>query len=245
MNKASEEPPIHRLLALMARLRDPERGCPWDLEQDFATIAPHTIEEAYEVADAIDRQDMPALRDELGDLLFQVVFYAQMARERGAFDFDAVAEAITDKMIRRHPHVFGKASIATAEAQTRAWEDHKATERRARAEAEGRAPSILDGVTAALPALSRALKLQNRAARAGFDWPAADQVLEKIEEEVAEVRTELAEGADAERVSGEIGDLLFAVVNLARHLKLDPESALRHANAKFERRIQECGETAG
>ena len=125
----------------MARLRDPERGCPWDLEQDFATIAPHTIEEAYEVADAIDRQDMPALRDELGDLLFQVVFYAQMARERGAFDFDAVAEAITDKMIRRHPHVFGKASIATAEAQTRAWEDHKATERRARAEAEGRAPS--------------------------------------------------------------------------------------------------------
>ena len=239
MKQRREGSPIDRLLALMARLRDPERGCPWDLEQDFATIAPHTIEEAYEVADAIDRQDMPALRDELGDLLFQVVFYAQMARERAAFDFDAVVEGIVEKMIRRHPHVFGDASIETAEAQTRAWEDHKAKERRARAEAEGHAPSVLDGVTAALPALSRALKLQNRAARVGFDWPSAEQVLDKIEEEVAEVRAELAAGANPERVSAEIGDLLFAVVNLARHLNVDPEGALRHANGKFERRFRD------
>ena len=239
MKQRREGSPIDRLLALMAHLRDPEHGCPWDLEQDFATIAPHTIEEAYEVADAIDRQDMPALRDELGDLLFQVVFYAQMARERGAFDFHAVADGIVEKMIRRHPHVFGEASIETAEAQTRAWEDHKAKERGARAEAEGRAPSVLDGVTAALPALSRALKLQNRAARVGFDWPSAEQVLDKIEEEVAEVRAELAEGANPERVSAEIGDLLFAVVNLARHLNVDPEGALRHANGKFERRFRD------
>ena len=238
MTKSSQGSPVDRLLALMARLRDPERGCPWDLEQDFATIAPHTIEEAYEVADAIDRQDMPALRDELGDLLFQVVFYAQMARERGAFDFDAIAEGIIEKMIRRHPHVFGEASIETAEAQTRAWEDHKAKERRTRAAVEGRAPSVLDGVTATLPALSRALKLQNRAARVGFDWPAPEEVLSKIEEEMAEVRAELAAGGHAERIAGEIGDLLFAVVNLARHLKVDPEGALRHANGKFERRFR-------
>ena len=169
MSKPSEAPPIDRLLDLMARLRDPEHGCPWDLEQDFATIAPHTIEEAYEVADAIDRRDMAALCDELGDLLFQVVFYAQMAHERGGFDFAAVAEGIVEKMIRRHPHVFGDASVETAAAQTHAWEDHKARERQAQAEAEGGAPSALDGVTAGLPALTRALKLQNRAARVGFD----------------------------------------------------------------------------
>jgi ATP diphosphatase len=238
MNEPAQGPPIELLLALMARLRDPERGCPWDLEQDFATIAPHTIEEAYEVADAIERRDMPALRDELGDLLFQVVFYAQMARERGAFDFNTVVEGIVEKMIRRHPHVFGDTSIDTADAQTRAWEDHKAQERHVKAEAEGRAPSVLDGVTAALPALTRALKLQNRAARVGFDWPAAEEVLSKIDEEVAEVRAELTADADRERLSGEVGDLLFAVVNLARHLKLDPESALRRANAKFERRFR-------
>ncbi|MCI0429564.1 MAG: nucleoside triphosphate pyrophosphohydrolase [Rhodospirillales bacterium] len=238
MGQGSEAPPIERLVDLMARLRDPERGCPWDLEQDFATIAPHTIEEAYEVVDAIERRDMVALRDELGDLLFQVVFYAEMARERGAFDFDAVAETIVEKMIRRHPHVFGTASIATAEAQTRAWEEHKAQERRAHADAEGRAPSVLDGVTAGLPALTRAFKLQVRAARVGFDWPAAEDVLDKVTEEVAEVRAEVRAGADRDRLSGEIGDLLFAIVNLARRLEIDPEGALRQANAKFERRFR-------
>jgi nucleoside triphosphate diphosphatase len=222
--------PMDRLLDLMARLRDPNGGCPWDLEQDFATIAPHTIEEAYEVADAIERGDMAGLKDELGDLLFQTVFYAQMAKERGAFDFDAIAEAITEKMIRRHPHVFGDVSVETAEAQTRAWEAHK--------EAEGRTPSALDGVTGGLPALTRAVKLQKRAARVGFDWRAAEEVLAKIEEEVAEVRAELHADAGRERLSAELGDLLFAVVNLARHLEIDPETALRHANTKFERRFR-------
>ncbi len=238
MTKPPGPSPIDRLLDLMARLRDPERGCPWDLEQDFATIAPHTIEEAYEVADAIERRDMAALRDELGDLLFQVVFYAQMARERGAFDFAAVVEGIVEKMIGRHPHVFGDALVETAEVQTRAWEDHKAKERQAQAEAEGRAPSVLDGVTAGLPALTRALKLQNRAARVGFDWPADEDVLSKIAEEVVEVRAELDAGADRDRLANEIGDLLFAVVNLARHLVIDAESALRRANTKFERRFR-------
>ncbi len=238
MSKPATAPPIDRLLDLMARLRDPERGCPWDLEQDFATIAPHTIEEAYEVADAIERRDMTALCDELGDLLFQVVFHAQMAREHGVFDFDAVAEGIVDKMIRRHPHVFGDASVETAEAQTRAWEEHKAKEREAQAEAEARPPSVLDGVTAGLPALTRALKLQKRAARVGFDWRAAAEVLSKIAEEVAEVRAELDAGADRDRLANEIGDLLFAVVNLARHLEVDPEGALRQGNTKFERRFR-------
>ena len=238
MTKRPAASSIERLLDLMARLRDPERGCPWDLEQDFATIAPHTIEEAYEVADAIDRRDLPALRDELGDLLFQVVFHAQMARERGAFDFDAVAQSIVEKMIRRHPHVFGTASIETAEAQTRAWEEHKAVEREAQADAEGRPPSVLEGVTVGLPALTRALKLQDRAARVGFDWAKAAEVLDKIAEEVLEVRAELTAGADRGHLSGEIGDLLFAVVNLARHVGVDPEGALRRANAKFERRFR-------
>jgi ATP diphosphatase len=236
MKKPSGARPIDRLLDLMALLRDPNGGCPWDLEQDFATIAPHTIEEAYEVAEAIERGDMAALKDELGDLLFQTVFYAQMAKERGAFDFDAIAEAITEKMIRRHPHVFGTASVESAEAQIHAWEAHKAEERRARASAEGRSPSVLDGVTGGLPALTRAVKLQKRAARVGFDWRAAEEVLAKIEEEVAEVRAELGAGRD--RLASELGDLLFAVVNLARHLELDPETALRHANTKFERRFR-------
>jgi ATP diphosphatase len=238
MKKPSGDRPIDRLLALMARLRDPEGGCPWDLKQDFATIAPHTIEEAYEVAEAIERGDMAALKDELGDLLFQTVFYAQMAKERGAFDFDAIAEAITTKMIRRHPHVFGTASVESAQAQTHAWEAHKAEERRAQAAAEGRKPSVLDGVTGGLPALTRAVKLQKRAARVGFDWRAAEEVLAKIEEEVAEVRAELSAGAGRKRLASELGDLLFAVVNLARHLEIDPETALRHANAKFERRFR-------
>ncbi|WP_119458690.1 nucleoside triphosphate pyrophosphohydrolase [Rhodospirillaceae bacterium SYSU D60014] len=231
--------PIERLLAIMARLRDPERGCPWDLEQTFATIAPHTIEEAYEVADAIEQGDMVALKDELGDLLFQVVFYAQMARERGAFDFGQIADAISEKMVRRHPHVFGAATIESAAAQTRAWEEQKAHERRAEAEAAGRAASVLDGVIAGLPALTRAVKLQKRAARVGFDWPMAAPVLEKIAEELGEISAEMAADAEPERLEDEVGDLLFACVNLARHLSLDPEAALRRANGKFDRRFRQ------
>ncbi len=228
---------IDRLLDVMARLRDPERGCPWDLEQTWRTIAPHTIEEAYEVVEAIESGDMAALRDELGDLLFQVVYYAQFAREEGRFDFDQVAGAITDKMIRRHPHVFGADEVESAEHQTSRWEEHKAAERAAKALSEGRAPSALDGVTVGLPALTRALKLQNRAARVGFDWTDPTDILDKIEEEVAELRAEMSarDGAAKERVTDELGDLLFALVNLARRLGVDPETALRGTNAKFDR----------
>ena len=231
--------PIGRLLAIMARLRDPERGCPWDLEQTFATIAPHTIEEAYEVADAIEHGDMAALKDELGDLLFQVVFYAQMARERDAFDFDQIADTISEKMIRRHPHVFGAATVDSAVAQTQAWEEQKAHERRVEAEAAGRTASVLDGVIAGLPALTRAVKLQKRAARVGFDWPTAAPVLNKIVEELDEISAEMAAGAGVERLEDEVGDLLFACVNLARHLTIDPETALRRANGKFNRRFRQ------
>jgi len=227
--------PIERLCRIMARLRDPESGCPWDVEQSFATIAPYTIEEAYEVADAIARDDLPALKDELGDLLLQVVFHARMAEETGAFDFGQVAEAISDKMVRRHPHVFGETRVADAVAQTRTWEEHKAEERRAKASG---AHSVLDGVALGLPALTRALKLQRRAARVGFDWPNAGQVLDKIEEEIAELRAELDDGAVPERLEDELGDMLFALANLARHLEVDPEAALRRANAKFERRFR-------
>ncbi len=230
---------MERLLAVMARLRNPNGGCPWDLEQDFATIAPYTIEEAYEVADAIERQDMAALKDELGDLLLQVVFHAQMAREAGRFDFTEVAAGISEKMIRRHPHVFGDVSIGTADAQTKAWEEHKENERRAKATAEGRAPSVLDGVAAGLPALMRALKLQRRAARVGFDWPNTHDVFLKIDEELSEIKTELSEVPSQSRLLEEVGDLLFSVVNLARHLEVDPEAALRHANGKFERRFRQ------
>jgi ATP diphosphatase len=230
---------MERLLAVMAQLRNPDGGCPWDLEQNFATIAPYTIEEAYEVADAIERRDMAALKDELGDLLLQVVFHAQMAREAGSFDFAAVAAAIAEKMIRRHPHVFGDVSIKTADAQTAAWEDHKESERRAKASAEGRAASVLDGVAVGLPALMRAIKLQRRAARVGFDWPNAADVFIKIDEELTEIKSEISNAGAPERVQDEIGDLLFAVVNLARHLNVDPEASLRHANAKFERRFRQ------
>jgi ATP diphosphatase len=234
--------PIDRLLQIMARLRDPERGCPWDREQSFATIAPYTIEEAYEVADAIAQGDMGSLQDELGDLLFQVVYHARMAEEAGAFDFDAVAATIADKMVRRHPHVFGPDEVSGATAMTRRWEEHKAAERAARAAAEGRAPGVLDGVTRGLPALTRALKLQNRAARVGFDWTEAVDILDKIEEEVAELRVELNAArsgqAAPERISDELGDLLFALVNLARRLDIDPEAALRGTNGKFERRFR-------
>ena len=225
------------LIEVMARLRDPESGCPWDIEQSFETIAPYTIEEAYEVADAIARADMPALREELGDLLLQVVYHARMAEEAGAFDFETVAATIADKMIRRHPHVFGDDSVGTAEAQSANWETAKAQERSRKAAAEGRAASVLDGVALALPALTRAEKLQKRAARVGFDWPEAAQVFDKIDEELSEVKTEITNGSMPDRLEDELGDLLFAVANLARHLGVDPEAALRRTNGKFERRF--------
>ncbi len=228
---------LDRLLEIMARLRDPNGGCPWDLEQDFRSIVPHTIEEAYEVADAIESGDMSALVGELGDFMFQVVFYAQIAREAGHFSMVDVLKSINNKMIERHPHVFGVADIATADAQTVAWESQKAHERARLAAAEGRAPSALDGVVTALPALTRADKLQKRAARVGFDWRHAGEVTAKIEEELAEVRAEI-DGGDAKKLDEEIGDLLFAVTNLARHLHVEPEGALRRANAKFERRFR-------
>ena len=232
--------PLERLVAIMARLRDPVRGCPWDVQQSFATIAPYTIEEAYEVADAIQQGDLAALKEELGDLLLQVVFHAQMAREAGAFGIEDVARAINDKMIKRHPHVFADAVVATAEAQTHAWEAQKASERHAKGEREGRDVGTLDGVPVALPALTRALKLQKRAARVGFDWPAKDalaQIEAKLEEELEEIKAEVA-ADDTAAVADECGDLLFVCVNLLRHLGVDPEAALRATNAKFERRFR-------
>ncbi len=226
---------MSRLLAIMSRLRDPQNGCPWDLEQTFASIAPHTIEEAYEVVEAIESGDRAALCDELGDLLFQVVFYAQMGREEGCFDFETIAAAICDKMERRHPHIFRGADaprVENADAQVAAWEETKAAERAAKA-----AGGVLDGVSTALPAITRALKLQGRAARVGFDWPQAADVLDKIEEEIGEVRQELP-AASPDRLEDEVGDLLFACINLARKLKVDPESALRRCNRKFETRFR-------
>jgi MazG family protein len=219
----------------MARLRSPQGGCPWDIAQSFATIAPHTVEEAYEVVEAIEAGDKDSLKDELGDLLFQVVFYAQMAKEDGSFAFDDVVVAICEKMERRHPHVFGDKTVADAQAQTVQWEAQKALERREKA--GDRPPSALEGVSTALPAQTRALKLQARAARVGFDWPDAVQVLDKIAEEIDEVRAELVEDIDQDRLEDEMGDLLFACVNLARKFKIDPETALRRGNRKFERRF--------
>jgi MazG family protein len=239
-----DAPAIDRLVAIMAKLRDPDGGCPWDLVQTFETIAPYTIEEAYEVAEAITLGDMDALRDELGDLLLQVVYHARMAQERapqdGAFGFEDVARGIADKMVRRHPHVFAGASVADAEAQTAAWEEQKAAERAAKAAAENRTLSALDGVSSALPALMRSVKLQKRAVRAGFDWPDITGVFDKIDEELAELRAEVTGGADDDpaRIEDELGDLLFTVVNLARRLDIDPETALRRCNAKFERRFR-------
>ncbi|HPG22139.1 MAG TPA: nucleoside triphosphate pyrophosphohydrolase [Amaricoccus sp.] len=224
---------IGRLVAIMARLRDPERGCPWDIEQDFDSIAPYTIEEAYEVADAIARRDHEDLRDELGDLLFQVVYHAAMAEEEGRFGFAEVVRGISDKMLRRHPHVFGDESRdKSAEQQTRDWERIKAAERAGRTAT----PSALDGVTAGLPALTRAVKLQNRAARVGFDWPDAGAVIDKIAEESREL-VEARDAGDRDRLAEEYGDLMFVMANLARHLGIDPEGALRQANAKFTRRF--------
>jgi len=225
---------MSRLLAIMERLRDPMAGCPWDVEQTFASIAPYTIEEAYEVADACARDDMANLRGELGDLLLQVVFHARIAEERGSFAFDDVAAGIADKMVRRHPHVF-EAGAGRSEGPAR-WEDIKAAER-----ADNVDPSALAGVALALPALMRAEKLQKRAARVGFDWPDSSGPRAKIDEELLEV----ADAPDADAREEEIGDLLFAVVNFARHLKIDPEAALRRANAKFEARFRSIESTDG
>lgn len=233
---------VDRLLAIMARLRDPERGCPWDRQQTFATIAPYTIEEAYEVADAIDRGDMVDLRDELGDLLLQVVFHARMAQEAGHFAFDDVVAAICEKLERRHPHVFGDARVADAQAQSRDWEAHKLRERATKG---GHDDSALAGVARGIPEWQRAVKLCNRAAKVGFDWPGPDPVLDKLQEEIAEVRAEFAAVAavpdDAmaqARLEDEIGDVLFVCANLARHARVDPGTAMRRANAKFERRFR-------
>jgi tetrapyrrole methylase family protein/MazG family protein/ATP diphosphatase len=223
--------PMQSLIEIMARLRDPDGGCPWDLEQTFATIAPYTIEEAYEVADAIARGAMDELADELGDLLFQVVFHSRMAQEAGDFGFADVVRAICAKMIRRHPHVFGDAQIRTAEEQTVAWEVVKAKERAARSGA-----SVLDGVPVGLPALTRALKLSKRAARVGFVWPSTAEVMAKLHEEVAELEAELARG-DRDKARAELGDVLFVCANLARELDVDPETALRETNDKFVRRF--------
>jgi len=234
---------ISRLLAIMARLRDPQHGCPWDVQQTFATIAPYTIEEAYEVADAIDRGDMHDLRDELGDLLLQVVFHARMAEEAGHFAFGDVVAAISDKMERRHPHVFGNASVEDAGEQTRQWEEHKRREREARG--AGADTSALAGVARGLPEWQRALKLQKRAAAVGFDWPDHVPVVAKLHEEIDEVRVEFdqlaaapADAALRARLEDEIGDVLFVCANLALRANVDPGAALRHANAKFERRFR-------
>ena len=224
--------PLDRLRAIMVRLRDPVTGCPWDVEQTFQTIAPYTLEEAYEVADAIERGDFDELKSELGDLLFQVVFHARMAEEAGLFDFDAVAGAIADKLERRHPHVFGdEAAKADAASQRARWEDIKAAERTAKSQ-----HGVLDDVPVGLPALARAAKLTKRAARVGFDWPSTAEVFDKLDEEVAELKVEIAAGS-GERMKDEVGDLLFVVANLARKLGVEPEDALRGSNAKFVRRF--------
>ena len=224
---------IARLIEIMAALRTPGSGCPWDLEQNFGTIAPYTIEEAYEVADAIARGNLDDLKDELGDLLLQVVFHARMAQEQGAFGFDDVVEAVTSKLVRRHPHVFADADGKTAKAVEGLWERIKAEERAGRPEPP---KGALAGVPLALPALTRALKLQDKAGRVGFDWNDPRAVLAKIREEADEIEAEL-DGADKTKAAAEVGDLLFAVVNLARHLQADPEGILRDTNAKFERRF--------
>ena len=232
---------IESLLDIMAQLRAPETGCPWDLQQDFRSIAPYTLEEAYEVVDAIEQGDGGALKEELGDLLFQVVYHAQMAHEAGWFDFNAVVTGICEKMIRRHPHVFGDDVIHTAEAQTKAWELHKERER-------GERESVLEGVPLTLPALTRADKLQKRAARVGFDWPSIHGVSDKVEEELEELREELQSNADTDALMDEAGDLLFAAVNLVRHAGINPEAALRQGNRKFSRRfrmVEELCEAGG
>jgi ATP diphosphatase len=224
---------IERLQEIMRRLRDPETGCPWDIEQTFDTIAPYTIEEAYEVADAIERKDWPELEGELGDLLLQTVYHTAMGEEDGTFSFQSVVRAISDKMVARHPHVFGEESRdKSAEQQTQDWEAIKAAERAGKKQG-----GALDGVAVGLPALLRAYKLQNRAARVGFDWPSTDQVIDKIQEEAAEL-VEARDELTHDEMTEEFGDLMFVMANLARHLKIEPEAALRAANAKFTRRFE-------
>ena len=235
---------ITDLLNIMRRLRDPQSGCPWDIEQNFHSIAPYTVEEAYEVADAIERNDMQDLAEELGDLLFQVVFHSQMAEEQGLFRFDDVVAAIGEKLIRRHPHVFADAAVASAQEQTLAWEEHKARERQKNQNYQ----SALDGVAKTLPGLTRADKLQKRASKQGFDWDTIAPIFDKLAEETDELKAELAANASWERVEDELGDLLFTVVNLSRHVHIDPELAIRRANAKFEARfknMENAVETAG
>jgi ATP diphosphatase len=243
---------ITRLLEIMAALRTPETGCPWDLEQDFASITPYTLEEAYEVVDAIERNDMADLRDELGDLLLQVVFHARMAEEQGAFAFGDVVEAITKKLIRRHPHVFGSTKNLSPKEVKSLWDSIKAEEkadRKAEREKMGLPPEVhesafLGGIPTALPALTRAQKLTAKAAKVGFDWPDAEQVIDKIHEELEEVK-EASSSDNIDRVEDEIGDLLFSVTNLARHFAIDPERALRRTNAKFERRFRAVEQALG
>ncbi len=227
---------IDRLLEIMERLRDPETGCPWDLQQTFATIVSHTLEEAYEVADAIEREDWENLPGELGDLLFQVVFYAQLGKEADRFDFGGIVTRVCDKLVGRHPHVFGNESVSGAEDQSRAWEAYKAAERAVRT--EGELASALDGVALALPAVQRAGKLQGRAVRAGFEWPRDEDLFAKVDEELSELRSEVAGEAPADRLEHEVGDLLFAAVGLARRLGVDPETALRRSSERFERRFR-------
>jgi MazG family protein len=228
-----------QLLEIMRRLRDPENGCPWDVKQDFSTIAPYTIEEAYEVADAIARGDLADLKDELGDLLFQVVFHAQMASEQGSFDFDDVHQAICDKMLRRHPHVFADLEIRDAAHQKQVWEEYKSEERKQKGE-----HSLMDGIPAGMAELQRSVKLQKRARKVGFDWTSADPVLDKFDEELLEMREAMASG-DRDAMEDELGDLMFVAINLARQLEIDPGTALRRSNAKFERRFRAMEQAAG
>ena len=234
--KANQQ--IKKLIEIMALLRDPEKGCPWDVVQTFGSIAPHTIEEAYEVVEAIEKNDMSSLVDELGDLLLQVVFHAQIAEENSIFCFDDVVQAICDKLIRRHPHVFKNVETITADDQVASWEYYKELERKEKNNNINAPQSALDGVTSCLPALTRAMKLQKRAARVGFDWHDAKDVLRKFDEEISEMNVEICDQPNRERQMDELGDLLFTCVNLARKLKLDPETALRRGNAKFERRFK-------
>jgi len=230
---------MQQLLEIMQRLRDPENGCPWDIEQDFSTIAPYTIEEAYEVADAIARGDMPDLKDELGDLLFQVVFHAQMAKEQGSFDFDDVHQTACEKMQRRHPHVFSDLAIHDAAHQKQVWETYKAKERKDKGQ-----HSLMDGIPVSMAELQRAVKLQKRAAKAGFDWDSPVLVMKKFDEELAEMHAAMDSG-DRGAMEDELGDLLFVATNLARKLDIDPATALRRSNAKFERRFRALEEAAG
>ena len=234
MNKSSK---LNELLLIMEKLRTPETGCPWDLKQNFKSIAAYTIEEAYEVVDAIERDDMDDLKDELGDLLLQVVFHARMAEEAGLFNFDDVANAVSEKMIRRHPHVFGDEANKTADDVKNSWEEIKAEEKRTKTGDE--TTSLLDDIPNPLPGMSRAVKLQKRASRIGFDWPNMTQVFDKLEEELGELRTEINQNGSSERQLDEMGDVMFVIANLARHLKIDPEQAARAGNQKFTRRFND------